>query len=165
MLLEHLNKSDKESLVNEVITLFEKFENVKEFYKAELSSSTNPILERYKKKIAEAYKKKNPKERSTNMNINKLITDFAKVNLFIDELIELNLYRVECGIEAISKNKNRTETFYNSIFKSFEEALKIMVSEKCLNQYTARILSLIENAEESKFNLNERMLKTYKQVV
>jgi len=156
-LLEHLNKSEKEDIVNEIITLFEKFDNVKEFYRSELSDTSNPILETYKKKITKAYLLPNPKERSTNMNVNKLIIAFKKINLYKDELVDLNLYRVECGIKAFSRNGDRTETFYNCIFKSFEEALNTIVAENYMDEYQQRISTVVKNANGGKFEIKKRM--------
>ena len=111
-LIKHLDKSDKEDIIREVLTLFDKFKNVKEFYTAELTDAANPMLERYKKKITIAYSSENPKERRTNLNVNKLIKEFKKISIYERELADLMLHRVECGIAAFSKNMNRSATFY-----------------------------------------------------
>src|ERR1700722_13075444 len=102
-LLKHLAKSDKEDIIQEVMTLFDKFKNVKEFYAAELSDEANPLLEGYKKKITKAYSSENPKERRTNLNVNKLINEFKKIRIYEHELVDLMLHRVECGVEAFNR--------------------------------------------------------------
>ena len=155
-LLEHLFKSEKEDIIKEVTTLFEKFENVKEYYKSELSDK-NPVLETYKKKITKAYSSSNPSERRTNMNVNKLIKAFKKISIYQNEAIDLLLHRTRCGIEAFNRNEKRSETFYNSILNSFEEAVKIIVSEKRNEEYEKEISGLVENAEIGKYLIKERM--------
>jgi hypothetical protein len=157
VLLEHLDKSEKEDIINEIITLFGKFENVKEFYRAELSGGTNPVLETYKKKITKAYSSINPSERRTNRNVNKLIIDFKKVCIYRNELIDILLFRVESGVEAFIRNNKRSETFYNSIVTSFKDAVNIIVSEKIMEEFQQRIFSIIKNSEAGKYSTKERM--------
>lgn len=157
ILLEHFHKSDKEDIIKEVITLFEKFDNVKEFYKAELSENNNPVLESYKKKIANAYAAPNPSERRTNLNVNKLIRQFKKVKIYRDELIDLLLYRVECGVKAIKRNEKRTETFYNCIIVSFKDAVDMIVSDNSVAIHAERIRLIIEVSETGKHNIKQKM--------
>ncbi len=156
-LLKHLDKSDKEDIIKEIVTLFDKFKNVKEFYAAELSDSANPILEKYKKKIREAYLLMNPKERSTNMNLNRLITEFKKVSIYDRELADLMLYRVECGVAAFRRNDKRTVTFYNCILSTFEEAVKLIESGGYAEEFRQRIRKVIKDAEAGKYEIAESM--------
>lgn len=156
-LLSHLNKSDKEEIVGEVITLFDKFKNVREFYAAELMDEKNPLLERYKNKIAEAYSKPNPKERTTNINLNRLITEFKKISVYNREVIDLMLYRVECGVNAFVLKNRRTSTFYKCILATFEEAVKIMVADGSTNEFRVRVKKILKDAEPGKYEIAERM--------
>jgi len=156
-LLKHLNKSDKDDIISEVITLFDKFKNVKEFYQAELSQDSNPALEKYKKKIAKAYSLPNPKERSTNINLNKLINEFKKICIYDRELADLMLYRVECGIEAFTHNNKRSATFYNCIAVTFESAIKLIISDGSIEDFRQRINKIVKNTSEGKHNINERI--------
>ncbi len=163
-LLEHLAKSDKEDIIREVTTLFDKFKNVKEFYAAELSDDENPLLEKYKKKITYAYSAENPKERRTNLNVNKLINEFKKVSIYDRELAYLMVHRVECGIEAIKRNNNRTPTFYNCIVNTFEEALSLISTGDYSGEFEQRIHSVIKAAKPAKFETQARMKELAKKV-
>jgi hypothetical protein len=158
-LLKHLSKSDKEDIIREVVTLFDKFINVKEFYTAELTDATNPLLERYKKKITIAYLLANPKERSTNLNINKLISEFKKVSIYERELVDLKLHRVECGVAAFNHNNKRTATFYNCIANTFEEAVKLILADNSIDEFRQRINKILKNSEKGKFDIQARMKK------
>jgi len=64
---------------------------------------------------------------------------------------------VECGVGAFQRNKDRSETFYNCIFKSFEEALSIIVSENYVDEYQQRISTVVKNATGGKFEIKKRM--------
>lgn len=156
-LLKHLEKSDKEDIVREVVMLFDKFKNVKEYYTAELTDDKNPLLERYKKKIAKAYSLQNPKERSTNMNVNKLIKEFKKINIYERELADLMLHRVECGVAASNRNNKRSATFYNCIANTFEEAIALISADDSIEEFRKRINKIIKTSQTGKFGIQEKM--------
>jgi len=160
-LLKHLNKSDKEDIIREVVTLFDKFKNVKEFYKSELAGEGNPMLSTYKRKIEEAYNKPNPKERTTNINLNKLIKEFKKVSIYDRELADLMLYRVECGIAAIKRDNKRSATFYNCIISTFEDAVKLIVADRSLDEFQKRIDNTVKNSSVGKFEMKESLEKIF----
>jgi len=161
-LLKHLAKSDKEDIIREVLVLFDKFKNVKEFYTAELTNSANPLLERYKKKITEAYSSANPKERRTNLNVNKLIKEFKKVGIYEHELADLMLHRVECGVAAFNRNNKRSATFYNCIANSFEDAITIISADNSMDEFRLRINKILKTSVAGKFEMQTRMQKMVK---
>ncbi len=163
-LIKHLDKSDKEDIIGEVLTLFDKFKNVKEFYTAELTGEANPMLERYKKKITIAYSSENPKERRTNLNVNKLLKEFKKISIYERELTDLMLHRVECGITAFNKNTNRSATFYNCIANSFEEAIKLISANDYHDEFRQRINLLLKSSEPGKFGIQERLKEITKEL-
>lgn len=156
-LLKHLNKSDKEDIIREVVTLFDKFKNVKEFYTAELTDDANPLLETYKKKITKAYSLANPKERSTNANVNKLINAFKKISIYEREIIDLLLHRVECGVAAFNRNNNRSATFYNCIANSFEEAISSITATDYSSEFKPRINKILVASKAGKFGFQARI--------
>lgn len=156
-LLKHLDKSDKEDIIREVVILFDKFKNVKEFYTAELTDNVNPLLERYKKKITKAYLAENPKERSTNLNINKLIKEFKKISIYDYDIADLMLHRVECGVAAFSRNNNRSATFYACILNSFGEAVPLISADNSMDEFRQRINKIITVSKAGKFKFHERV--------
>lgn len=156
-LLKHLDKSDKDDIVREVVTLFDKFKNVKEFYAAELTDAANPLLERYKKKITIAYLSENPKERTTNLNVNKLIKEFEKISIYERELADLMLHRVECGVMALRKNNNRSTTFYNCIVSTFHDAVNLISATGSVDEFKFRINKIIKDSGTGKFEIQARM--------
>ncbi|MEO6883847.1 MAG: DUF6155 family protein [Bacteroidia bacterium] len=160
-LLKHLQKSDKEDIIQEIIRLFDRFKNVQEFYKAELSEDENPILEIYKKRITNAYSSAHPSERRTNMNVNKLIRDFKKTTIYADDLTSLLLHRVACGIDAFSRDNKRSETFYKCIVSSFKEAIETINANENWNKYEQYLEQLIEKSASGKFAVSERLQDLY----
>jgi hypothetical protein len=161
-LVKHLDKSEKEDIVREVLTLFDKFKNVKEFYTAELSDDANPMLERYKKKITEAYSSANPKERRTNINVNRLIKEFRKISIYEHDLVDLMLHRVECGVMAFGRSNNRSATFYNCIANTFGDAVKLISATDSGDEFKQRIHKILNSSASGKFEIQGRMKKIAK---
>jgi hypothetical protein len=160
-LLKHLNKSEKEDIINEIMVLFNKFKNVKEFYQAELLNEASPTIESYKRKMKTAYEKPNPKEKTTNANINRLLKEFKKINIYDRDMADLLLYRVECGVAAIKRNNKRSSTFYNCILTSFQEAIRLIVADNSLPKFKDRIDKIIKSSEVGKFDIQDKMDKAY----
>jgi hypothetical protein len=156
-LIKHLNKSDKEEIILEVVNLFNKFKSVKEYYTADLTSDVNPLLEKYKKKITLAYLSKNPKERTTNMNVNRLINEFQKISIYERETADLMLHRVECGVAAFRRNNNRSPTFYSCIATTFEDALKIISIDNSIDEFRKRINKILKDSKPGKCGFSERL--------
>jgi hypothetical protein len=115
------------------------------------------LLCKYKKQIAKAYLLPNPKERSTNINVNKLINQFKKICIYERELADLMLYRVECGVEAFRRDDKRSATFYNCIVVSFEDAIKLIVTDSSIAEFKQRINRIIKDSVKGKYEVEERM--------
>ena len=161
-LVKHLDKSDKEDIIREVVILYDTFKNVKEFYQSELSEDANPSLEKYKRKIHEAYSRPNPKERTTNANLNRLLKEFKKISIYDRELADLMLYRAECGIAAIKKNNKRSATFYNCILATFKEAVHLITADGSMNEFKPRIDKICKDAAKGRFDIKKEMENSIK---
>jgi len=115
-----------EELQGEIIKLFEKFDQVKHFYTAELSNDTQALLSKYKQKIEKEFQRAST--RSSNSyritEINNIIKEFEKVSVFSIDIIELKLYRVELAIKLVKDFRIDDQTYYASIAGHYLKVLK-----------------------------------------
>jgi Family of unknown function (DUF6155) len=115
-----------EELQGEIIKLFEKFDQVKHFYTAELSNDTQALLSKYKQKIEKEFQRAST--RSSNSyritEINNIIKEFEKVSVFSIDIIELKLYRVELAIKLVKDFRIDDQTYYASIAGHYQKVLK-----------------------------------------
>jgi hypothetical protein len=155
--ISHLNRLDKQDIIDEVVQLFNKFSVVKEYYKAELAGEANPLLAKYKMKIEKAYAAPNPKERTTNINLNRLISGFKKISVSEYDTIDLMLHRVECGLEAVKRNNRRTATFYRCIISTFDEAMELMKPDIVWEEHRERIMLILAASEVGRQDLTARL--------
>jgi len=115
-----------EELQEEIIKLFEKFDQVKHFYTAELSNDTQELILKYKQKIEKEFQRASA--RSSNSyritEINNIIKEFEKVSVFSIDIIELKLYRVELAIKLVKDYHIDDQTYYSSIAGHYQKAIK-----------------------------------------
>jgi hypothetical protein len=120
-LKKHLDELDKKELVEEVLKLYTKFSQVKEFYQMELSEDTKAFVESYKKKIKAIYFPARGYRYPKASTIRRLISNFKKVAVFDYDVVDLLLYRVENGIAYSKTFGGIDEAFYTSIESSYDE--------------------------------------------
>ena len=123
---KYLGSLNNEELQAEIIKLFEKFDQVKHYYTAELSNDTQELLSKYKLKIEKEFQRAST--RSSNSyritEINNIIKEFEKVSVFSSDIIELKLYRIELAIKLVKEHRIDDQTYYGSIAGHYQKALK-----------------------------------------
>ncbi len=134
-----------EELQGEIIKLFEKFDQVKHFYTAELSNDTQALLSKYKQKIEKEFQRAST--RSSNSyritEINNIIKEFEKVSVFSIDIIELKLYRIELAIKLVKDFRIDDQTYYASIAGHYHKALK-QINATHLEDYFADKIDAIK---------------------
>lgn len=154
---KYLKDLDKKALEAEIKKLYSKFSNVQQYYNMELSQDTTAILNEYKEKIRQEYFPKRGYGKARNGVSRKVVTDFKKISIFKSDLIELILFRVEMMIEFTKAYGDIDEPFYNSLESSFEEACKIVKSEKLEQDFKDQCQKLVHDTYEFGWGLNEGM--------
>lgn len=121
--------TDKE-LIAEIKKLYDKFESVKKYYQLELGDDSGKVLSEYKAKIKKEYFPNRGYGYARSSVSRKVITEFKKISIHSKDLIELMLYRTEMMLEFTNTYGDMDESFYNSLWKSFEQACKLIKKEK-----------------------------------
>ncbi len=102
-LKKHLDELEKKELVEEVLKLYSKFSQVKEFYQMELSEDTKAFVEGYKKKIKAIYFPARGYGHPRASAIRRLISNFKKVAVFDyapENVNEISVYRGSITVSA-----------------------------------------------------------------
>jgi hypothetical protein len=146
-LKKHLDELDNKELVNEVLKLYTKFSQVKEFYQMELSADTRDFVEGYKKKIKAVYFPARGYGYPRASAIRRIISQFKKVAVFDYDVIDLLLYRVEVGISYSKTFGGIDEPFYNAIQSSYEEALKLIDKNHLSHEFKDRCRQILADSQ------------------
>ena len=140
---------DKAELEEQLLDLYHRFKEVKEFYDFSFNPNEEKRVEVAKLKIAREYfpegKRKAKKRRSVAQ---KHIEHLKKLEVEASQIIDLMLYAIEIA-QAYNEDKPITqESFYKSMLNSYRKAL-IFMSQQFL---TEEFLQRVEEIKKTAFN-------------
>ena len=162
-LKKHLDELDQKELVEEVLKLYTKFSQVKEFYQMELSEDTKAFVEGYKKKIKAIYFPAKGYRYPRASAIRRIISKFKKVAVFDYDVVDLLLYRVENGISYSKTFGGIDEAFYTSITSSYDEALKLITKSNLFNEFKSRCQQIVTDSQQIGWNFYDNLSYAYKE--
>lgn len=155
-LKKYLNELTKEQLEEQILELYEKFSPVKIYYDFVFNPKEESLLKECKLKISNEYfpiqtkgKRKKPKMRRSVAQ--KYIKHF--ISLGVDPFIvaDVMLYNVEIAQTFSAENMIKQELFYKSMFNSFEQALKFIISNGIIADFKSRLMAIYDEASEQKW--------------
>jgi len=156
--LKELNQAELE---NEIKKLYSKFGVVKKYYELEFSQDTSKVLNEFKDRIKKEYFPSRGFGRASNKESRKVITEFKKISIFQKDVIELLLHRVETMIEFTKTYGDIDEPFYNSLGSSFNEACKLINSEKLEKEYRGECRRLMNETYHFGWGLYDELKYSY----
>jgi hypothetical protein len=128
-LKKYINELSKEQLEEQILDLYDRLKEVKEFYNFVFNPKEDKRIEECKFKIQKEYfplnRRKAKKRRSVAQ---KCIKSFLKLGMEPHYLADLMLFNIETAIRYCAQNPVRQEAFYISILRSYQEAAKYITS-------------------------------------
>jgi hypothetical protein len=163
---KHLEQLSAEELRAELLQLYGRFPNVKQYYQVELEEgSKSAVLDQYKAGIRQAYFPKRGLGKRRNSISRRLISNFKKIAAFEYDVADLLFYRVECGIEAANKaSKKQTQPYYSAILLTFDEGARLMMKLGERESFDPRIQGILKGADGMPYSFLfklEDILKKY----
>lgn len=162
-LKKHLDELDKDEVVEEVLKLYAKFPQVKEYYQMELSDDTQTFVEGYKKKIKAIYFPARGYKHPRASAIRRIISKFKKVAVFEFDIIDLLLYRVENGIAYSKTFGGIDEAFYTSIQSSYDEALKLIAKNNLFSEFQERCQQIVTDSQYIGWGFHDYLSDAYEE--
>ena len=160
-LKKYLTELNKKQLEDQVLELYEKFSAVKTYYDFVFNPKEDTLLKECKIKISNEYfpqitsgKPRRPKMRRSVAQ--KYIKHF--ILLGVDSFIigDVMLYAIEIAQTFSAEKVVKQESFYKSMFNSFEQAVIFMIANGLLNEFKSRIVAISnETIKQDWFNKQE----------
>lgn len=162
-----INACDKDELSDQLLDLYMRFKEVKEFYDFSFNPNEEKRVEEVKLKIAREYfpeGKRKPKKRRSVAQ--KHIEHLKKLEVEPSQIIDLMLYNIEVAQAYNAEKPIVQEAFYKSMLSSFRKAL-VFINQQFLNLDFLRRVEIIRqttvdqgwfNAEGFKISI-ESLLK------
>jgi len=155
-LKKYLNELNKKQLEAQVVELYEKFSVVKTYYDFVFNPKEDTLLKECKMKISNEYfpQKTSGKPRKPKMRrsvAQKYIKHF--ILLGVDPFIigDVMLYSIEIAQTFAAERLVKPELFFRSLFNSFEQAVKFMISNGILEEFKSRIVAINDETIRQKW--------------
>lgn len=163
-LKKYLNELTKEQLEEQILELYEKFPPVKVYYNFVFNPKEETLLQECKLKISHEYfpvqtrgKRKKPKMRRSVAQ--KYIKHFILLGVDPFVIADVMLYNIEIAQTFSKENLIKQELFYKSMFNSFEQALKFIISNGIIAEFKNRLIAICDEASDQKW-MNNSDFKT-----
>lgn len=146
-LKKYLNGMTKEQLEDQITDLYGRFKEVKEFYNFAFNPNENKLIEEAKFKISKEYFPTSSRKPKTRRSVaQKLIKHFIRLGVDSHIIANVMLYNIEVA-QAFSADRHvKQDSFYTSMLKSYEEALKFIDEHGIRSQFAPPIEKIAEEA-------------------
>jgi hypothetical protein len=146
-LRKYLKELTKEQLEDQIIDLYNRFKNVKEYYDFAFNPNESALIELCRFQISKEYypagSRKAKLRRSVAQKwIKKLVSLDADPSLLADVMF----FNIEIAQTFSGEHFIRQESYYTSLYKSFDEALRFISEKGILSEFRGRIEKIAGDA-------------------
>lgn len=146
-LRKYLKELTKEQLEEQIIDIYNRFKDVKEYYDFAFNPRENELIEQCRFQISKEYypvgSRKAKMRRSVAQKwIKKLIQLDAEASLLADVMF----FNIEIAQTFSGEHIIRQESFFTSLYKSFDEALRFVSEKGILFEFKGRIEKIANDA-------------------
>ncbi len=136
----YLKGLTKAQLEEQIIDLYERFKAVKEYYDFAFNPNENELIEQCRFQISKEYypvggRKAKMRRSVAQKWIKKLMTLEADPTLLAD----IMYFNIEIALTFSGEHIIRQETFFTSMFKSFDEAIRFSSGKGIVQDFKGRI--------------------------
>ncbi len=144
-LRQHLKKKEHKELVDEIADLYKKFDSVKSYYQASIFNDDAGVVSKYKKIIeAEFFPKSQYANPPCRLSVaKKAIADYKKLSCSDQNMADILLFYVECGVEFTNAYGDIDEKFYNSMESVFRSACEFLIKNDLESGFQKRAEKII----------------------
>ncbi|NNF34063.1 MAG: hypothetical protein HKN68_08145 [Saprospiraceae bacterium] len=165
--IKHLEQLEDQDLREELLTLYERFEDVRKFYSMELGRDEDRarIFTKAKKDIASKYatrSRRRPRRPRIN-KINKLLTEVSKISIFKEEMIDLYLYNCEMALNFMLEYHYHSDPLHNAVVKGVDKACALIVESQTIDDFNDRMNQIVDRSFDAYEFLGHRVQEKYYQ--
>jgi Family of unknown function (DUF6155) len=161
----YLKNKSPDDLVNDIATLFTKFDAVKEYYTMQLGGSYSPqLLDQYKSIIRHEFFPSRGYGDARLSVARKAVSDYKKVSDSREGLIDLMLFYVEMGVKYTNQYGDINEAFYSSMERMYDRATKQIAENKLHNRFQQRCLRIVSDTSGIGWGFHDTLSEIYDEV-
>lgn len=156
-LKEYLNSLKKQQLEEQILDLYQRFDDVRIFYNFIFNPREDKLLGEDKFKVSKEYfPPGNRKPKARRSIAHKQIKHFITLGVDGHLVAELMLFNINIAQVYSSDNSRNTETFAKSMFRSFEKAVTYIIQNGLIGEFVERIVKIKDETKIQKWSNSER---------
>ncbi|MDC1106647.1 DUF6155 family protein [Prolixibacteraceae bacterium] len=144
-LKKHLETLDEQQLKEQIMDLYERFKDVKEFYRFYFNPNEDKLLDEAKVALAKEFypaRSRRPKMRPTTFK--KHMKQLVTLGASVEKQFEFAFYYIDLAISFPRSRNIRKANFHQSIYKSFEEIVALIFKEGYDGLYLKKMEKIID---------------------
>ncbi|WP_321297923.1 DUF6155 family protein [Marinifilum fragile] len=162
-LKEYIHHLTKEQLQDQIIDLYTRFKDVKEFYDFAFNPKENKLMEECKFKISKEYFPVNGRKAKMRRSVaQSYIRHFKRLGVDSSLIADIMLYNIEVAQTYTSEQFIKQESFYKSMLKSFQEAVKYIRDNGLDNEFKARLNKIVDESIDQNWMNSKGFMMAYK---
>ncbi|WP_321281802.1 DUF6155 family protein [Marinifilum fragile] len=162
-LKEYIHHLTKEQLEEQIIDLYTRFKDVKEFYDFAFNPKENKLMEECKFKISKEYFPVNGRKAKMRRSVaQNYIRHFNRLGVDSSLIADIMLYNIEVAQTYTSEQFIKQESFYKSMLKSFQEAVKYIRDNSLDNEFKARLNKIVDESIDQNWMNSKGFMMAYK---
>ena len=161
-LKKYLSSLTKSQLEEQLLSLYEKFGEVKTFYDFAFNPKEEKLEQEAKVKISHEYfpvRGKRPKLRRSTAQ--KYIKHFLTLGVDSHIVADVMLYNIEVAQKYSAKREIRYSTFYKSMQNSYKQAVDYVVANGIAAEFKTRILAIHDEAFRQRWENKKEFERIY----
>jgi len=154
-LKKYLKTLKRAQLEEQVLELYDKFKPIKVYYNFVFNPKEDKLMEEAKMKIYKEYfpmSRRKPKKRRSVAQ--KLIKEFITLGVNPNLIADVMFYNLEIASTYNSEKPHTQDSFYTSMFNSFESAMTFISENGMFPDMKGRIIKFLGEVEDQQW-INE----------
>ena len=159
-LKKYLGELEKEQLEEQILDLYERFDEVRTFYNFVFDPKEDKLLRNAKFKISKEYFPVNNRKPKARRSVaQKIIRHFLKLGVEPEIVADVMLFNLEIAQSFSAEKEKISEAFEKSMLKSFEQAADFIIVNHLPSELQKRLIDCSEAAEEQGWSNHYRFKK------
>lgn len=151
-LKKYLKDLTKEQLEEQILDLYNRFKEVKEYYNFAFNPRENELMEQCRFQISKEYfPVSNRRARMRRSVAQKWIKKLMLLDAEASLLADIMFFNIEIAQSFAAEHIIRQESFFTSMYKSYDEALRFVSEKGILNEFRGRIQKIAGDAWDQKW--------------
>lgn len=161
-LKNHLKNKSADELVKEISGLYKMFAEVKDYYQSSLSEAgKKEVLQKYKAVIENEFFPLRGEPKMRLSIARKVVNEFKKISSSPEDIADLMVFYVECGVKLTNAYGDIDEPFYCSMESMYNKALKYIVKTDQKDKFYKRCKKIIKDTYNTGWGFNDGLSDSF----